>query len=920
MLCAYTHPDCPAEELNLITDWYVWVFYFDDHFLEVYKRTRNLAGGKAYLDRLPAYMPLNLEAPLPEPTNPVERGLLDLWFRTVPSKSPAWRERFFHATKALLEESTWELSNIVEARIPNPIEYIEIRRKVGGAPWSAHLVEHANLVEVPDRVAAARSLRVLRDTFADGVHLRNDLFSYQRETEDEGEVNNGVLVMSRFFGVDPQRAANLVNDILTSRLQQFENTALTEVPVLFEEYALNPLERLHVAAYVKGLQDWQSGGHAWHMRSSRYMNRGPAHRTLGEQLLSGPLGLGTAGAHLAPSPGSVGAGRARTFSYVPFQRVGPTQLPKFYMPFKTKHNPNLDTARVYSKEFAARTGMLCTLPGGIGVWDPKKFDAMDLAYCGHMIDPHSDADGLNMTACWLTWGTYGDDYFPVVFTRIGDLAGAKVFVVRQLAFMPDDLGTPTPVPMNPAERALAELWPPTAAGMSPAGRRQFRQANQAMLESWLWEFQNQSQHRIPDPVDYVEMRRDTFGSGLTMSLARLRQGERLPPAIFETRPLQSLENAAVDYACFTNDVFSYQKEIEFEGEVHNMVLVIQQFLDVDKDQAVGVVNDLMTARMQQFQRVTDVEFPALMEEYGLDGDARKALRSFADELEDWMSGIQEWHRAIDRYKEPELLRLPSRGWVRGSPTGLGNAAATLASLLRTGLAAVGAGGPGNAANLNAPPTGPGPESAQPDLGHVPALVGAGSASGVPVEASATAADVAGSPIPAPVAGPADPGAAIPGAVVPQVRIPAGPTGLGTAAASLAPAVAAADVPTPVPPEPPRQDLGVEGRIPDGAPASGMGAAPALGSAIPAPVAGPADPVAAIPGAVVPQVRIPAGPTGLGTAAASLAPAVAATDAPTPVPQGPPLQNLATETRILEGATGLGTAAARLRSLRPDRSA
>ena len=40
LLCAYTHPDAPAEELDLVTDWYVWVFYFDDHFLDVYKRPR----------------------------------------------------------------------------------------------------------------------------------------------------------------------------------------------------------------------------------------------------------------------------------------------------------------------------------------------------------------------------------------------------------------------------------------------------------------------------------------------------------------------------------------------------------------------------------------------------------------------------------------------------------------------------------------------------------------------------------------------------------------------------------------------------------------------------------------------------------------------------------------------------------------
>ena len=83
-------------------------------------------------------------------------------------------------------------------------------------------------------------MRVLKDTFADGVHLRNDLFSYQRETEDEGELSNGVLVFERFLGCDPQQAADPVNDLLTSRLHQFENTALTELPPLFEEHGLDP--------------------------------------------------------------------------------------------------------------------------------------------------------------------------------------------------------------------------------------------------------------------------------------------------------------------------------------------------------------------------------------------------------------------------------------------------------------------------------------------------------------------------------------------------------------------------------------------------------------------------------------------------------------------------------------------------------
>lgn len=69
--------------------------------------------------------------------------------------SQDWRRRFAVATEHLLNESMWELSNINEGRIANPVEYIEMRRKVGGAPWSAGLVEYAT-AEVLTAVAGSR--------------------------------------------------------------------------------------------------------------------------------------------------------------------------------------------------------------------------------------------------------------------------------------------------------------------------------------------------------------------------------------------------------------------------------------------------------------------------------------------------------------------------------------------------------------------------------------------------------------------------------------------------------------------------------------------------------------------------------------------------------------------------------------------
>ena len=148
LLCAYTHPDTTAELLDLVTDWYVWVFYFDDHFLELFKRGRDLDGARAYLDALRAFMPADGQI-TEKPANPVEAGLADLWSRTVPDRSADWRARFAESTRNLLDESLWELANINADRVANPIEYVEMRRKVGGAPWSANLIEHACDAEVP---------------------------------------------------------------------------------------------------------------------------------------------------------------------------------------------------------------------------------------------------------------------------------------------------------------------------------------------------------------------------------------------------------------------------------------------------------------------------------------------------------------------------------------------------------------------------------------------------------------------------------------------------------------------------------------------------------------------------------------------------------------------------------------------------
>ena len=285
-----------------------------------------------------------------------------------------------------------------------------------------------------------------------------------------------------------------------------------------------------------------------------------------------------------------------------------------------------------------------------------------------------------MSTRWLAWGTYGDDLFPRVYGTRKDLLGAKAQNARLTFFMPLDCAA-MPPPANPLERSLGELWLLTATPMSVEDRATFKAGIVTMTASWVWEQANAIQHRIPDPIDYFEMRRQTFGSDLTMNLARITFKGRLPKAIFDTRPMLGLENSAQDWACFANDIFSFQKEIQYEGELHNMVLVVRNFLGISTERAVSVVNDLMTSRMEQFERIIATELDFVADTFELDDAGRTALDDWVAMMQDWMAGILYWHQVSARYPEASLKKLPVAGAViYGGPTGLGTETARIATL------------------------------------------------------------------------------------------------------------------------------------------------------------------------------------------------------------------------------------------------
>jgi germacradienol/geosmin synthase len=179
------------------------------------------------------------------------------------------------------------------------------------------------------------------------------------------------------------------------------------------------------------------------------------------------------------------------------------------------------------------------------------------------------------------------------------------------------------------------------------------------------------QDRLPDPIDYVEMRRRTAGTGLSSALARLSMGPDIPAELFDHPTMRALIGAFADSVDFRNDIFSYEKEIAREHEINNAVLVFRRFLEIGLKEAVDLVNRLLTARLQQFEQIAVDELPVMFDALALGEKARARILAYVRHLEDWSAGDLQWYLKTRRYGAPTPRR-PLLG-----PTGLGTSSARL---------------------------------------------------------------------------------------------------------------------------------------------------------------------------------------------------------------------------------------------------
>jgi 5-epi-alpha-selinene synthase len=257
-LTARAYPTASLEDMKLLNDWMVWFFVFDDQFDDVLGTTLESA-----LSTVHAYIKICENAGEQSAPGPAAAALCDLYRRTLPRMSPAWRTRFTRHFIQYLDTYTWMGQNHLQGAIPELHVYLEYRYHSGGAVPSRDLIEFADRLRLPDELLLSWEFERLNRAANHAICWSNDIFSLAKELA-RGEVSNLVVITKHMYRLSWQEAIESVNTMVTNEVRLFEQI----------ERHLPPIAPHLVAdayRYIAGLKAWIRANFDWSAETHRYL-------------------------------------------------------------------------------------------------------------------------------------------------------------------------------------------------------------------------------------------------------------------------------------------------------------------------------------------------------------------------------------------------------------------------------------------------------------------------------------------------------------------------------------------------------------------------------------------------------------------------------------------------------------------------
>ncbi|WP_439673476.1 terpene synthase family protein [Embleya sp. MST-111070] len=309
------------------------------------------------------------------------------------------------------------------------------------------------------------------------------------------------------------------------------------------------------------------------------------------------------------------------------------------LPFPPHVGPDRDAARTRSLLWAQRHGLITNAN------DEHRFLEWDIAgLMAHWL-PAAQGAALDLAVDAVVVATILDDQFD------GDRANQPERIAAGCAdFLRLIRHGTTPTSPRPLVAAFADVWTRLCAQASTPWRERTSTHWQWYLNAYPAEGRNRARRHVPTIDEHFALRRRSGFVHAMLDLSEKAYGFESSPRVRDIPEVGRMIDITADVVDTLNDVHSLEKE-ESRGDVHNLVLVIENQMRLPRDRSLHRVREMIRAWCGEFLAL-EHRLPALAQAHHLSADESEQARRLCVCMRSAMSGYLEWSRCCRRYSHP----------------------------------------------------------------------------------------------------------------------------------------------------------------------------------------------------------------------------------------------------------------------------
>jgi hypothetical protein len=257
-LAARTTPRGGPAALELLADWQMWLFLFDDRFSD-----ESMTGADLIrLSQLVTAFTLVLDNP-DEPAyrgGPFSTALGDVIDRLMTIATASQAFRFITAVRGYFLAQFWEAAHRAEDFPAGLAEYAAMRRHSGAVPTCLALIDVAGGFELAGADFWRPEVRELSDIAVNVTCWANDILSFPKEAERSVKVHSLPAVLATERRLELTEALAAAAAMHDAEVQRY----------LGAESRIRPGAGPALAGYLDGLRSWMAGNYYWSLETGRY--------------------------------------------------------------------------------------------------------------------------------------------------------------------------------------------------------------------------------------------------------------------------------------------------------------------------------------------------------------------------------------------------------------------------------------------------------------------------------------------------------------------------------------------------------------------------------------------------------------------------------------------------------------------------